>query len=112
MTDVYECKLCGMILMRRGFSIHARTVHGLTRDDYDTTPESRDDLVILCDGHRFKKGKVVGKWLFEVDGDYKTIFRRGNIRAYRLWVSERIRYVNNKFKASLRTPTYLDDYRQ
>lgn len=111
MSSVFECKLCGALLLGHGVSNHMKS-HGLSADYYilRKKPEPHFVIDVEPDKGRYRKGQKIAKWVFEVGGQYKTRLLRGDCKKYRLWVTGRIRYVNNKYHKKLRYPSYLEDY--
>jgi len=120
-TEIYQCTMCKSLHNPKGVANHMRLTHGLTRDLYDFTelpidarnvePDyaiSQPDVV--TGSRRWPKDKVIATWCFTVSGDYDTIFKKGNLRIYRLWITEQIRRVNKKHGRRMRENRYLDDY--
>ncbi len=116
MPHVYECKLCGRIMLNRGLTLHLARVHGVTDDDAGVIDNSLDIKIDHIGvpygsaGYIFKLGHVVARWMFEVGGEHSTRFIRGNIIPYRLWVAARVRLVNSRPRVNVRAPSYLEDY--
>ncbi len=116
MPHVYECKLCGRIMLNKGLVLHLARVHDITDDVAGVVDDSLDIKIDHLGvpyggaGYIFKLGHVVARWLFEVGGAHSTKFIRGNITPYRLWVTGRIRTVNTRPNVDVRAPTYLEDY--
>ena len=116
MPHVYECKLCGRIMLNKGMKFHLSRVHKITDDNAGVIDDSLDIKIDYTGvpfgsaGYTLKLGYVVACWLFEVGGAHSTKFLRGNLIPYRLWVNERIRTVNTRPNVDVRAPTYLEDY--
>lgn len=116
MPNVYECNLCGRVLLGRGCSLHLARVHGVTDEEAGVIDESLDLKIDIVGvpygnaGYQFKLGSVVARYLFEVGGEYSTRFIRGDLRVYKLWVSSRLRKVKERTGAIVQGPTYLEDF--
>ncbi len=122
--NVYECRLCGKLLMQQGLVMHMIKVHRLHPEFYGPSdieaPELRirePDLVIQYNGvprgkggRTWTQGYTVAYWSFQVKAPYGTRFVKGDLRLYRLWITQRIRYVREKYGRGHLEPTYLEDY--
>jgi len=121
--NVYQCRLCGAIIMQQGILMHMMKAHKLHPDYYGPNEITKleqlrrePDLVITVEGPRGKGGRTwtlgytVAHWSFQVKAPYGTRFVKGDLRLYRLWITQRIRYVREKYGRSHLEPTYLEDY--
>jgi len=116
MSNVYECSICGTIMMKQGLTSHMKRVHKLERSNIGEE-EGGLNLVILYEdiprgglGRNWTKGYTIAKWLFAVKGKYRTMFARGNLNVFRLWITGRIRYVNNKYGRAVMEQLYIEDF--
>ncbi len=113
MRNVYQCRLCDALVMAQGVQGHMNRSHPGMRSygkyeklQYHLSGMKAD----LRDYIDPKTRKIVLKWVFSVKGKFGTEFHRGDEKKFRLWIYERVRYVNDKYGAGVRVPTYLEDY--
>ena len=124
-TNVYECTICGEIVMQLGLSNHMKHKHGLDSTWYGpseiTAQEQRTrepDLIILYEHVPRGKAKdtywrqhqVIAKWVFSVGGKNNLQFKKGSRLHFRLWLPSRIRRLNKKQGRKIREHRYLEDF--
>ena len=122
--NVYQCRLCGGLVMQQGITMHMLKAHKLHPGFYAPMEITRfeqlrrePDLVIMYHGVPRSRGGLtwidgytVAYWKFQLDPPYGVRFVKGDLRLYRLWITQRIRYVRRKYRRGHMEPTYIEDY--
>lgn len=110
--------------MQQGLAMHMMKVHRLHPGFYGPTEinpleqlRREPDLVINQPdvprekgGLTWTQGYTVAEWVFQLKPPYGVRLVKGDLRLYKLWISQRIRYVRKKYGRRHMEPRYIEDY--
>ena len=122
--NVYQCKLCGELVMSQGLVLHMIGKHKLYPEFYEpndiTAYEQRyrePDLIIKYPniprgkaGYCWRHGQTVAKWVFQLKGQFYLTFKKGDLRVYKFWRPSRVRYLREKYGRGHLDISYITDY--